>query len=119
MSRSVKDGVYREKNSTCTGSYFLDLRSNIFTVLSMDPESTSVDSSLNFTQLTVPKKQILRLGKINFSFTQGNSMPISTLIQQEGLWALGRLPEEKGQRSQWSHLQRTTNVVHQILVEDL
>ena len=35
--------------------------------------------------------------------------------------ALGRSPEEKvkGKRSQWSHLQRTTNIVHQILIEDL
>jgi len=35
--------------------------------------------------------------------------------------ALGRSPEEKvkGKRSQWSNLQRTTNIVHQILEEDL
>ena len=32
--------------------------------------------------------------------------------------ALFRSPK-KGQRSQWSHLQRTTNVVHKIMVEDL
>ena len=31
----------------------------------------------------------------------------------------GSLTWGKGQSSQWSHLQRTTNVVHQILVEDL
>jgi len=41
------------------------------------------------------------------------------VIKKRGQRALGRLPEEKIKRSQWSRLQRTTNVVHQILVEDL
>jgi len=39
--------------------------------------------------------------------------------KQEGPKGPGSLTSGKGQRSQWSHLQRTTNVVHQILVEDL
>jgi len=39
--------------------------------------------------------------------------------KQEGSKGTGSLTWGKGQRSQWSHLQRTTNVVHQILVEDL
>ena len=39
--------------------------------------------------------------------------------KQEGPEGPGSLTCGKGQRSQWSHLQRTTNIVHQILVEDL
>jgi len=41
------------------------------------------------------------------------------LYKQEGPKGPGSLTWGKGQRSQWSHLQRTTNVVHQILIEDL
>ena len=41
------------------------------------------------------------------------------LSKQEGPKGPGSLTWGKGQRSQWSHLQRTTNVVQQILVEDL
>ena len=41
------------------------------------------------------------------------------ISKQEGPEGPGSLTWGKGQRSQWSHLQRTTNVVHQILVEDL
>jgi len=40
-------------------------------------------------------------------------------MKQEGPEGPGSLTWGKGQRSQWSHLQRTTYVVHQILVEDL
>ena len=39
--------------------------------------------------------------------------------QQDGPKGPGSLTWGKGQMSQWSHLQRTTNVVHQILVEDI
>jgi len=39
--------------------------------------------------------------------------------QQEGPKGPRSLTWGKGQGSRWSHLQRTTNVVHQILVEDL
>jgi len=40
-------------------------------------------------------------------------------LKQEGPKGPGSLTWGKCKRSQWSHLQRTTNVVHQILVEDL
>jgi hypothetical protein len=43
---------------TWTGSIFLDFKSHIFTVLSIEPDKTSVDSSLNLTQLTVPANKI-------------------------------------------------------------
>ena len=39
--------------------------------------------------------------------------------KQEGPKGPGLLTWGKGQRSHWSHLQMTTNVVQQILVEDL
>jgi len=42
-----------------------------------------------------------------------------TRRKQEGPKGPGSLTWGKGQRSQWSHLQRTSNVVHQILVEDI
>ena len=41
------------------------------------------------------------------------------IIKQEGPKGPGSLTWGKGQRSQWSHLQSTTNIIHQILVEDL
>jgi len=44
---------------------------------------------------------------------------ISLLIKQEGPKGPGSVTCGKDQRSQWSHLLRTTNVVQQILVEDL
>ena len=40
-------------------------------------------------------------------------------LKQEGPQGPGSLTWGKGQRSQWSHLQRTTNVVRQKLIEDL
>ena len=40
-------------------------------------------------------------------------------FKQEAPEGPGSLTWGKGQRSQWSHIQRTTNVVLQILVEDL
>ena len=43
----------------------------------------------------------------------------SRLNKQEGSKGPGSLTWGKGQRSLWSHFQRTTNVVHQIFVEDL
>ena len=42
-----------------------------------------------------------------------------TQTKQEGPEGPGSLTWGKGQRSQWSNFQRTTYVVHQILVEDL
>jgi len=45
--------------------------------------------------------------------------PTDATNKQEGLQGPRSLTWEKGQGSQWSYLQRTTNIVHQILVEDL
>ena len=42
-----------------------------------------------------------------------------SLLKQEGPKGPRSLTWSKRQGSRWSHLQRTTNVVHQILVEDL
>jgi len=48
-------------------------------------------------------------------------LPLNANTNKRAQRALGRSPEEKvkGKRSQWSHLQETTNIVYQILVEDL
>jgi len=52
--------------------------------------------------------------------TQEVNMPLSTsiLTKQEGPKGPRSLTWGKVQGSRWSQLQRTTNVVHQILVED-
>jgi len=59
-------------------------------------------------QLTSMPTQFLKSG-----YLIGYPLP----LKQEG--PEGSLTWGKGQRSKWSHFQKTTNVVHQILVEDL
>jgi len=55
------------------------------------------------------------------SFNKFEGVFYFLIINKRAQRALGRSPEEKvkGKRSQWSHLQKTTNIVYQILVEDL
>jgi len=69
------------------------------------PDPKQFVSHLIFIQFN--KKLILNLGELLIC---GN---------KRAQRALGRSSGGKGQRSQWSHLQRTTNVIHQILVADL